>query len=62
MATLKEIDLKPIIEQSICGSCSLSKKKNVVKNIKQKEYPVKNVRNLTNRHDSIYFSLFTIFE
>lgn len=34
------------------------KRKNVAKNTKLKEYPAKNVRNLTKRHDSIftYFS------
>lgn len=36
MATLKEIDLKPIIVQSICGSCSLSKKKKCCKKYKTK--------------------------
>ena len=38
------------------------KRKNVAKNTKLKEYPVKNVRNLTKRHDSIYLFLISFFE
>jgi len=34
------------------------KRKNVAKNTKLKEYPVKNVRNLTKRHDSIITLIF----
>ena len=34
------------------------KRKNVAKNIKLKEYPAKNVRNLTKRHDSIITLIF----
>ena len=34
------------------------KRKNVAKNTKLKEYPAKNVRNLTKRHDSIYTLIF----
>ncbi len=34
------------------------KRKNVAKNTKLKEYPAKNVRNLTKRHDSIITLIF----